>query len=90
MSDEANKPVHHIRLSTISAAIFKNTNTNGQVHYNAVIDRSYKEGDQWKHTTNLGRDDLLYVSKVADLANSWILATEKTDRADRNSTPEPN
>lgn len=72
MSTENNQPVHRIRLSTISAAIFANENGEGRVYYNAQFDRSYKDGEEWKHTRSFGRDDLLNLAKVADLAHSWI------------------
>lgn len=71
MSKE-NKPVHRIRLSTISAAVFKNESEDGKVFYNAQFDRSYKDGDEWKHTKSFGRDDLLLLAKLADQAHSWI------------------
>jgi hypothetical protein len=89
MSQENNSPVHRIRLSTIAAAIFKNTSQEGITSYSAVIDRSYKDGEEWKHTKNYNRDDLLYVSKVSDLANSWILQQEQADRSQKTTGPEP-
>ena len=68
----SNQPVHRIRLSSISAAIFKNETEDGRVSYKAQINVSYKDGEEWKYTKNYGCDDLLYVSKVADLANTWM------------------
>ncbi len=82
-----NKPVHRIRLSTISAAIFKNETNEGKTFYNATVDRSYKDGEQWKHTGSFSRDDLLNVSKVADLANSWIHQKEQSES--QSNVPEP-
>ena len=32
----------------------------------------YKEGDQWKSTQSFGRNDLLVLAKVADLAHTRI------------------
>jgi hypothetical protein len=36
------------------------------------VSRSYKDGDEWKSSSSFGRDELLTLAKVADLANSWI------------------
>ncbi len=81
----SNQPVHRIRLSTISAAIFRNENEEGQTFFNAQFDRSYREGEEWKHTKSFGRDDLLLLAKVADLTHSWI---HDQQQQARNSAPE--
>ena len=81
-----NQPVHRIRLSTISASIFKNISGEGKSFYNAQFDRSYKSGDEWKHTKSFGRNDLPNLEKVVDLAFSWIEAQQQSD--DANATPE--
>lgn len=82
MSDS--KPIHRIRLSTISAAIFKNENADGRVFFNAKFDRSYRDGEQWKHTKSFGRDDLLNLAKVADQVHSWIHEQQQA-----NAEPSP-
>ena len=65
------KPVHEVRLGLIKAAIWANDTEQG-VRHNVSITRLYKEGDEWKSTTSFGRDDLLLVAKVADMAHTWI------------------
>ena len=65
------KPVHEIRLGLIKAAIWANDTDQGLRH-NVSLSRLYKEGDEWKSTGSFGRDDLLVVAKVADLAHTWI------------------
>lgn len=71
MSNE-NKPIHRIRLSAVSAAIFKNESGEGDVYYTTRFDRSYKDGEEWKHTQSFGHNDTLKLSKVADMVHSWI------------------
>ena len=66
-----NKPVHEIRLGRIKAAIWENSTANG-VRHNVTILRIYRDGDQWNTSDSFGRDDLPLVTKVADLAHSWI------------------
>ena len=65
------RPAHEIRLGRIKATIWANQNDNG-TWYNVPVSRSYKDGDEWKSSSSFGRDELLTVAKVADLANSWI------------------
>ena len=70
-SEARQKPVHEIRLGRIKAAIWANETESG-VRHNTTITRLYKEGDNWKRSESFGRDDLPLVSKVADLAQTWI------------------
>ena len=70
------KPIHEIRLGSVRAAIWKNEN-HGVVRFNTTVTRLCRDGDQWKSTDNFGRDELLVLAKVADLANSWIHAEEQ-------------
>ena len=67
------KPVHEVRLGAIRAAIWKNDTQKG-VRYNATFSRRYRDEEEWKNTDSFGRDDLLVLGKVADLAHSWIHA----------------
>jgi hypothetical protein len=66
-----NAPAHEIRLGAVKATIWENETTNGTRH-NVTVARLYKDGDEWKRTESFGRDDLLLVAKVVDLAHSWI------------------
>jgi hypothetical protein len=66
-----NKPAHEIRSGAIRAVVWHNTSDRGE-WYSVNITRSYKAGDTWKETNQLNRDDLLVVSKLADLAYAWI------------------
>ena len=75
------RPVHEVRIGLIKAAVWANQ-TDESVRHNVTFERSYKDGEEWKTTTSFGRDDLLTLAKVADLAHSWIInPTEKTDLA---------
>jgi len=65
------RPAHEVRLGRIKATIWANQGDNG-IWYNVTISRNYKDGDEWKSSSSFGRDELLTLAKVADLANSWI------------------
>jgi hypothetical protein len=74
------RPVKEFRLGRIKAAVWENATQNGPRH-NVTVSRIYKNGDQWKDSGSFGRDDLPLVSKVADLAHTWI-HTEGTKHDD--------
>ena len=69
---DRNRPVHVVRLRNVRAAIWANDTETG-LRYNVTVSRLYKDGDQqWKTSDGFGRDDLLLLAKVLDLAHSWI------------------
>lgn len=70
--NRANQPTHEIRMGPIKAAIWANETQNG-IRHNVTVTKLYKSGDEWKQTDSFGRDDLLLVAKVFDVAHSWIL-----------------
>jgi hypothetical protein len=73
------KPVKVFRLRGISASVFANiAKTNGRsVPFHKVsIQRTYKDGDDFKTTTNFGRDDLAIVQLLAQRAWEFILDAE--------------
>jgi len=80
---EKQKPVHEVRLGAIKAAIWKNETESGP-RFNTTFSRLYKDGDEWASTDSFGRDDLLALGKVADLAHTWIhqQGQEKSERED--------
>ena len=75
---ERTKPEMEIRIGRIKAAIWLNHTDNGQ-YYSVVITRLYKEDDQWHNSASFGRDDLLVVAKVADLAHTWIIQQTQSE-----------
>ena len=66
------KPVAEIRVGRIIAAIWQNTPTDEGVFYSVHITRLFRRGSTWDRTPAFGRDDLLTVAKVADLANTRV------------------
>ena len=65
------KPAHEVRLGAVKATIWKNDTGNG-VRFNTTFARLYRDEDKRKNTSSFGRDDLLLLGKIADLAHSWI------------------
>lgn len=71
---ETKKPVLSIRLGKIVASIWAGGAEDAPTRHNVTVARLYKEmkDKRWKRSTSYGRDDLLTVAKVLDLAHTWI------------------
>lgn len=80
-NNSSQKPVHEIRMGRVKAAIWENSTQQG-VRHNVSIARLFKDGSQWRDSTNFGRDDLPLVQKVADLAHSWIYENQTASATD--------
>jgi hypothetical protein len=72
----SNRPVDKVRIGNITAAIFDNS---GQKYtfYSLKLEQSYKEGETWKNTDSLGRDDLLVAAKPLDKAHDRIVELQQ-------------
>ena len=81
------KPVKVIRLRGVSASIFANhAKSEGRdiTFHKVSIQRSYKDGDEWKQTTSFGRDDLPVLNTLLQRAWEFILDTEASRGKDDN------
>lgn len=67
-----NKPVHTIKIGNNQAAIWKNQSANGDF-YNVTFNRSYEADGEIKNADSFSGTDLLAVSKLADVAHTWIM-----------------
>ena len=79
MSDktDSNKPVQSFRLRGITASVFENQSEDGKTtFYKVTLQRSYKQGEEWKSTNSFGRDDLPLVSLLTKQDWEFILNTE--------------
>jgi hypothetical protein len=55
------------RLGYVTATIWQ----NGE-HYNTVLSKSYKDGDEWKDTDQLSTGDLMNAVRVLQRAEDFI------------------
>ena len=84
------KPVAEIRVGRITATIWQNTPTDEGVFYSVHITRLFRRGSTWDRTPAFGRDDLLTVAKVADLANTRIYELQNAiEFRNPRTTPTP-
>ena len=82
----SNKPVAEVRVGAVKAAIWPNQTESGVVRHNVTFSRIYKDGEgNWKSTSSFGRDDLLVVAKVADMAHTKIFEVANGQQADQDS-----
>lgn len=68
------KPVKRFRLGFIKAAIWENENKNGNTFYNVKLNRTYKDGDEYRSTDNLTPGDLQNAREVLQKASEWIIS----------------
>ena len=82
----SNKPVAEVRVGAVKAAIWPNQTESGVVRHNVTFSRIYKDAEgNWKSTPSFGRDDLLVVAKVADMAHTKIFEVANGHSADPDS-----
>jgi hypothetical protein len=78
--DGRNQPVTVVRLKNIRAAVWRNYSHDGLSYFTVSLSRLYKDGDGWRSSGSLGRDDLLLAAKALDQAHTWITnETQSTD-----------
>jgi len=82
---DSNKPVKSFRLRGITASVFENQSEDGKsTFFKVTLQRSYKQGEEWKSTNSFGRDDLPLVSLLTKQAWEFILNTEsKSQKEDK-------
>ena len=66
---------HEIRRGLIKVRIWQRRSKQG-VRYSLSIVQLFRNGDQWKESTRLGRDDLQLARLVLDEAYGWLLNQE--------------
>ena len=66
------EPVFEIRRGLIKVRIWQRKTKNG-VRFSLTVVRLFRNGDQWKESTRLGRDNIPLVRLLLDKAHTWIL-----------------
>lgn len=61
-------PLTKMRIGNVTAAVWKNDSGL----YSATLQKSYKDGDEWKNTDYLSHPDLLNAAKVLERAEHYI------------------
>ena len=71
------KPALEIRRGLIKVRIWRRRSKQG-ARYSLSVVRLFRNGDQWKESTRMGRDDVPLVRLALDEAYAWML----TDQGD--------
>ena len=69
------RPEKKFKCGPISASIWAEDKTveSGVIKFHSVnITKTYKDGDEWKHTNSFNTEDLLKVALVANEAYKYI------------------
>ena len=76
---QANRPFAVIRRGLLKAVIWQNQTTNGPMFSTQLV-RSYRDGEEWKDSHSLNRDDLLHAAKLLNDADTLVHREEETRR----------
>ena len=85
MAQASFKPVKVFRSRGVSASVFANhAKSDGRniTFHKVSLQRTYKDGDEWKTTTSFSRDDLPIARLLLDRAWEFILEAETSHSAD--------
>lgn len=79
VAQASTKPVKVFRLRGLSASIFENAAKSGDrnvTFHKVSLQRTYRDGDEYKTTTTFGRDDLPIAVLLLNRAWEYILEAE--------------
>jgi hypothetical protein len=78
------KPVKVFRVRGVSASVFQNQSSNEgkeTTFFKVSLQRTYKDGKEFKTTTSFSRDDLPIARHVLQQAWEYILGEESTNNS---------
>ena len=84
MVQAPSKPVKVFRVRGVSASVFQNqSTTDGRdvTFYKVALQRTYKDGKEFKTTSSFSRDDLPVARHVLQQAWEFILGAEAAANA---------
>src|SRR5207237_8579012 len=82
-AEPSTKPVKVFRDRRLSVSIFRNHATvrdEERVFLNAYLQRTYKDGEAYKTTSSLGKDDLPAAQLLLAQAWAWMVEEEAASR----------
>ncbi|MEM7630055.1 MAG: hypothetical protein AAF356_11650 [Planctomycetota bacterium] len=73
-SAEKDRPIRAVKIGNAQVAIWRNLTQDGNVVFNATIERLYYDEklQKWASTKSFGRNDMLSLAKAVDLAHSQM------------------
>ena len=76
---QANRPFYVVRRGLLKVVVWENQTTNGTMFSTQLI-RVYKDGEEWKESHSLNREDLLHAAKMLDQVDTIIHREEEKRR----------
>jgi len=74
---QGTKPVKTFRFRALSVSVFENSTRQGvRTFFSATPQRTYKVGDEFRHSTSFTRDDLPVIEHLLKQAWEFILDQE--------------
>jgi hypothetical protein len=61
------QPAKQFRLGFVTATVWLNAK-----HYNTVLSKTYRDGDEWKNTDQLSSGDLMNAVRLLQRAEDYI------------------
>lgn len=77
-----NKPVFSKRWKFMNVSVFENQTQEGKSFFKVSLQRTYKEGEEFKTTSSLSRDDLPVAQLLLGNAYEFILEAESKRNKD--------
>ena len=74
-----NKPIKKFAAGGISAAVFENSGKAGEKYPSVVLQRTYKQGNEWKHTHSLRLADLPKACLLLNKAFEFLACKEEAE-----------
>jgi len=69
---KANQPAAKFRVGWVAATVWANESNGDKPFYNTVVSKSYKDGDEYKDTDQLGHGDIMNGIKALERAEQFI------------------
>jgi hypothetical protein len=82
----ANKPVKTWKLKGVHVSVFRNVSEkDGVIFFKTSAQKVYKDGEEFKTTSSLGRDDLPVAQLLLGKAYEFILESEANKGGDEQA-----
>jgi len=79
-----NPPIKKFRVANITACIWQREH-NDKIFHNVTLERSYKDGEEWKSSGSFGFDDMGPLELALELAKKYLASLITAQNADRPS-----
>ena len=91
-NEQKTAPLYEVRVRSVKAAVWANTDEKDRVHYGITVSNSYRDRDgKWKTKRGYDFNESFYLMKAIEMAQSWIIharaGTNGESMAEDSPTP---